>query len=54
MFRAVAIISEQRRAAFVASLEAAVGEGERGGFRTAEDVERAVQSAINAASARAA
>jgi antitoxin ParD1/3/4 len=39
---------EERRAAFVASLEAAVREGERDGFSTAEEVEADVQVAIDA------
>lgn len=39
---------EERRAAFVASLEAAVREGERDGFSTAEEVEADVQAAIDA------
>ena len=38
--------AEQRRAAFVASLEAAVEEGRREGFVTAEEVERDVREAI--------
>jgi antitoxin ParD1/3/4 len=46
--------TEERRAAFVASLEAAVGEGERDGFLTAQDVETEVQAAINAVRTRAA
>lgn len=44
--------AEERRAAFVASLEAAVAEGERDGFLTAEDVQADVQAAIDAARAR--
>jgi len=46
--------TEERRAAFVASLEAAVGEGERDCFLTAQDVETEVQAAINAVRTRAA
>jgi antitoxin ParD1/3/4 len=44
--------AEERRAAFVASLEAAVGDGERDGFLTAEEVGAEVQAAINAVGAR--
>jgi antitoxin ParD1/3/4 len=46
--------AEERRTAFVASLEAAVGEGERDGFLTAEDVAADVQAAIDAVRAPAA
>ncbi len=46
--------TEERRAAFVASLEAAVAEGERDGFLTADEVETEVQAAIDAARARSA
>jgi antitoxin ParD1/3/4 len=46
--------AEERRAAFVASLEAAVAEGERDGFLTADDVETDVQAAIDAVRARSA
>jgi hypothetical protein len=44
--------AEERRVAFVASLEAAVAEGERDGFLTTEDVEADVQTAIDAVRAR--
>ena len=44
--------AEERRAAFVASLEASVGEGERDGFLTADDVETEVQAAIDTVRAR--
>ena len=37
---------EQRRVAFVASLEAAVEEGDKDGFLTAEEVRSEVQAAI--------
>jgi antitoxin ParD1/3/4 len=43
---------EERRAVFVASLEAAVREGERDGFVTAEEAEAHVQAAIYGARAR--
>ena len=43
---------EERRAAFVASLEAAVAEGEQQGFVTADEVEREVRAVIDAARAR--
>lgn len=43
---------ETRRAAFVASLEAAVAEGEQRGFVTADEVEREGRAAIAAARAR--
>jgi len=46
--------AEARQAAFVASLEAAVAEGEREGFLTTEDVETKVRAAIDAVRARAA
>jgi len=46
--------AEERRAAFVASLEAAVAEGERDGFLTADEVETDVQAAIDAVRARSA
>jgi antitoxin ParD1/3/4 len=39
--------AEARQAACVASLEAAVGEGERDGFLTARDVAAEVQAAID-------
>ena len=38
--------AEQRRAAFVNSLESAVEDGRREGFLTVEEVERDVRSAI--------
>ena len=38
--------AEERRAAFVSSLESAVEEGRHDGFLTAEEVERDVRSAI--------
>jgi antitoxin ParD1/3/4 len=38
--------AEERRAAFVSSLESAVEEGRRDGFLSAEEVERDVRSAI--------
>ena len=38
--------AEQRRAAFVASLAAAVAEGERDGFATAEDVAAEMRAVI--------
>src|SRR5271166_6593909 len=44
--------AEERRAAFVASLEVAVAEGDLDGFLTAEDVETDVQAAIDAVRAR--
>jgi antitoxin ParD1/3/4 len=44
--------TEERRAAFVASLEAAVAEGERDGFLDADAVTAEVQSAIDAARTR--
>lgn len=44
--------AEERRAAFVASLEAAVGEGERDGFLTADEVAADLQAAIDAVRAR--
>jgi antitoxin ParD1/3/4 len=46
--------AEERRAAFVASLEAAVAEGERDGFLTADEVETDVRAAIDAVRARSA
>ena len=39
---------EERRAVFVASLEAAVREGDQGGFATVGEVEAEVQAAIDA------
>jgi antitoxin ParD1/3/4 len=44
--------SEARRAAFVASLEEAVTEGERDGFAPADQVEAEARSLIAAARAR--
>lgn len=44
--------AEQRRAAFVASLEAAVEEGRREGFVAAEAAERDVRGAIEQVRAR--
>ncbi len=44
--------AEGRRQAFVASLEAAVEEGDREGFSTAEEVRHEVQAAIGAVRAR--
>lgn len=44
--------AEERRAAFVASLEGAVEEGRREGFLTADEVEQGVRSAIQAVRAR--
>ena len=38
--------AEQRKAAFVASLEAAMAEGDRDGFISSEDVEAEVNAAI--------
>jgi antitoxin ParD1/3/4 len=46
--------AEERRAAFVASLEAAVAEGDRDGFLTADDVETDVRAAIDAVRTRSA
>ena len=46
--------AEERRAAFVASLETSVAEGERDGFLTADEVETDVQAAIDAVRARSA
>ena len=46
--------AEERRVAFVASLEAAVAEGERDGFLTANEVEKDVRAAIDAVRARSA
>jgi antitoxin ParD1/3/4 len=43
---------EERRAAFAASLEAAVAEGERDGFLTADEVETDVRTAIDAVRTR--
>jgi len=44
--------AEERKAAFVASLDAAVAEGRRDGFFTIEQVEADAQAAIEAARAR--
>ncbi len=44
--------AETRRDVFVASLEAAVREGERDGFLTIEQVEAEVQAAIDAVRSR--
>jgi len=44
--------AEERRAAFVASLEAAVAEGERDGFLTLQEVEADVRAAITKAASR--
>jgi antitoxin ParD1/3/4 len=44
--------SEERRAAFIASLDAAVEEGRREGFSSMEEVEGDVRAAIEAARAR--
>ena len=44
--------TEQRRAAFVVSLEAAADEGRREGFVTAEEVERDVREQIEHVRAR--
>ena len=44
--------AEERRAAFVASLDSAVDEGRRAGFLTSDEVERDVRSAIQAVHAR--
>jgi len=44
--------AEERRAAFVASLEAAVEEGKHDGFVSSEDVERDVRAVIEAVRAR--
>jgi len=44
--------AEERRAAFVTSLEAAVEEGRREGFSTTEEVEGDVRAAIEAVRAR--
>jgi antitoxin ParD1/3/4 len=44
--------AEERRTAFVASLETSVAEGERDGFLTADEVETDVQAAIDAVRAR--
>ena len=46
--------AEERRRAFVASLEAAVEEGDRQGFVTDEQVRRRVRTAIDAARTRTA
>jgi antitoxin ParD1/3/4 len=46
--------AEERRAAFVASLEAAVAEGDRDGFLTADEVGADVQAAIDAVRTRSA
>ena len=46
--------AEERRVAFVASLEAAVAEGERDGFLTANEVEKDVRAAIDAVRATSA
>ncbi len=43
---------EERRTVFVASLEAAVREGDRDGFATAGEVEAEVQAAIDAVRAQ--
>ena len=43
---------EERRAVFVASLEAAVREGDQDGFATADEVAADVQAAIDAARAQ--
>ena len=45
--------TEQRRAAFAASLDAAVAEGDRVGFATADDVRSRVRKTIDAARRRA-
>ena len=44
--------AEERRAAFVASLERAVDEGRREGFLAADEIERDVRAAIQAVRAR--
>ncbi len=44
--------AEQRKAAFVASLEAAVAEGDRDGFMSSEDVEAEVSAAIETVRSR--
>jgi antitoxin ParD1/3/4 len=44
--------ADARRAAFVASLEASVAEGDRDGFSTAAEVRRDVRGAIAKARAR--
>jgi len=44
--------AEERRAAFVTSLEAAADEGRREGFVTAEEVDRDVREAIEHVRAR--
>ncbi len=44
--------AQARQAAFVGSLEAAVEEGDREGFSTAEEVRNEVQAAIDAVRAR--
>jgi antitoxin ParD1/3/4 len=46
--------AEQRQAAFVTSLEAAVAEGERDGFLTTDEVEADVRAVIEAVRARSA
>ena len=46
--------AEERRAAFVASLEAAVAEGDRDGFLTADEVGADVRAAIDAVRTRSA
>ena len=43
---------EERRAVFVATLEAAVREGDRSGFATTGEVEAEVQAAIDAVRAQ--
>lgn len=43
---------EERRARFVASLDAAMEEGERQGFASADDVRADIQAAIDAVRAR--
>lgn len=44
--------AEERRALFVASLDAAMEEGDREGFSSAEDVQADVQAVIEAVHAR--
>ena len=44
--------AEERRAAFVSSLESAVQEGQRDGFLSAEEVERDVCSTLKGARTR--
>jgi antitoxin ParD1/3/4 len=46
--------AEERKAAFVASLEAAVAEGDRDGFATADEVEAEIRAEIDAVRARSA